>query len=293
MEMQLPECNTNELSHKLQEQGFLVLEKVVPDSVLQQLKDQAAHLMSDFDPASHRSIFTTKDQADNSNDYFLDSASKISFFFEADAWDEEGNLRQAKELSINKIGHALHDLDPVFSDFCRSDLLKSVIQQIIGIEAPHLVQSMYIFKQPRIGGEVGVHQDNWFLLSNPLSCYGLWFALEDSTLENGCLWAVPGSHKEHPCQKHFERKGKEVSFDRQQMEHPAPDEAYVSVPVPKGSLIVLHGGLLHKSYANLSGESRQAFTFHIVDSASEWASSNWLQRPDMPFCGFDNPYLTR
>jgi phytanoyl-CoA hydroxylase len=48
------------------------------------------------------------------DNYFLDSASHINFFFEEKAFNEAGQLQQAKELSINKIGHAMHDLDPVF-----------------------------------------------------------------------------------------------------------------------------------------------------------------------------------
>lgn len=48
------------------------------------------------------------------DNYFLDSASQINFFFEEKAFDESGKLQQPKELSINKIGHAMHDLDPVF-----------------------------------------------------------------------------------------------------------------------------------------------------------------------------------
>lgn len=46
--------------------------------------------------------------------YFLDSASQINYFFEEKAFNEAGQLQQPKELSINKIGHAMHDLDPVF-----------------------------------------------------------------------------------------------------------------------------------------------------------------------------------
>ena len=46
---------------------------------------------------------------------------------------------------------------------------------------------MYIFKQPHIGGEVGCHQDATFLYTDPITVTGFWFAIEDATLENGCL----------------------------------------------------------------------------------------------------------
>ena len=55
---------------------------------------------------------------------------------------------------------------------------------------------MYIFKQPNIGGEVTCHQDSTFLYTEPIDIVGLWFALEDATIENGCLWAIPGGHRQ-------------------------------------------------------------------------------------------------
>src|SRR5678816_2279691 len=62
-------------------------------------------------------------------------------------------------------------------------------------DSSYLVQSMYIFKQPNIGGEVTCHQDSTFLYTEPVEIAGLWFALEDATIENGCLWAIPGGQR--------------------------------------------------------------------------------------------------
>ena len=123
-----------------------------------------------------------------------DSGDKIRFFFEEAAFAPDGNLGQSKERSINKIGHALHDLDPVFSHFSRSPKLAAFCADL-GYKWPLLLQSMYIFKQPGIGGEVTCHQDATFLYTEPASVTGFWFALEDATRENGCMWAAPGAHK--------------------------------------------------------------------------------------------------
>ena len=54
------------------------------------------------------------------------------------------------------------------------------------------LQGMYIFKQPRIGTQVTPHQDGTFLYNDPLKLVGLWFPVDDATLENGCLWYIPG-----------------------------------------------------------------------------------------------------
>jgi phytanoyl-CoA hydroxylase len=78
------------------------------------------------------------------------------------AFDAAGALRQPKRLSINKIGHALHDLDPAFSSYSRSPKMAAALRAL-GLRRPAPVQSMYIFKQPRIGGEVVPHQDSTFL----------------------------------------------------------------------------------------------------------------------------------
>src|SRR4051812_34897107 len=173
--------------------GFLVLENFVSRAACNDLRQRAEELVREFDP-SVVSIFSTNEQTRTSDDYFLDSGDKISFFFEENAFTSEGNLRQPKDQSINKIGHALHDLDPVFDHFSRQPEIAALVADL-GIANPLLLQSMYIFKQQRIGGEVSCHQDATFLYNEPLRLVGLWFALEDATIENGCLWAIPGAHK--------------------------------------------------------------------------------------------------
>ena len=84
-----------------------------------ELIERSREMLEDFEPESI-SVFTTHEQTRTSDDYFLDSGDKVRFFFEEDAFLPDGSLKQAKELSINKLGHALHDLDPVFSSFSRT-----------------------------------------------------------------------------------------------------------------------------------------------------------------------------
>ena len=82
-------------------------------------------MVRDFDPAEAISIFSTHEQSRLTDDYFLESGDKIRFFFEENAFLPDGSLRQSKEKSINKIGHALHDLDPVFDAFSRTARIKA------------------------------------------------------------------------------------------------------------------------------------------------------------------------
>src|SRR3546814_15758711 len=88
----------------------------------------------------------------------------------------------------------MHDVDPVFERFSRTPELAAVASDV-GLVDPLLLQSMYIFKPPRIGGEVTCHQDATFLSTEPQSGVGFWFALQDSTTEHGSLWEQPGAHR--------------------------------------------------------------------------------------------------
>lgn len=105
-------------------------------------------------------------------------------------------LSVPKESAVNKIGHALHDEDDAFRAFSRENPRLLAILKSLDFEKPTPVQSMYICKPPRLGGEVVPHQDACFLRTEPRrSVTGCWLALERAGVDNGCLWAVPGSHK--------------------------------------------------------------------------------------------------
>jgi len=266
-------------------EGFLVLPDFVSHAACDRLKARAEELMRDFDPSGVVSIFSTREQARVSDDYFLESGDKIRFFFEENAFNSDGTLRQSKEQSINKIGHALHDLDPVFDEFSRTNEIRQLVSEL-GIDDPLLLQSMYIFKQSRIGGEVSCHQDATFLYTEPLKLVGLWFALEEATIENGCLWAIPYGHKLGLKSKFLRAEGGGTRFEAIDSS-PWPEDNLQPLEVEKGTLIVLHPLLPHLSRENRSAKSRHAYTLHVIDAAAYYPESNWLQRSaEMPLRGF-------
>ena len=160
-----------------------------------------------------------------------------------------------------------------------------------------------------------VPQDSTFLYTTPrVTCLGLWLALEDATLDNGCLWARPGSHKEPVRKKfvrnkaYFEPAEPNESTNGTDSSNPSmmkfidhEDEAarvvsdydsgadaaadpeahgFVPLPVKAGSLVAIHGSLDHLSLPNTSPKSRHTFQLHLVegrDAGVTWSAGNWLQ----------------
>jgi phytanoyl-CoA hydroxylase len=267
-----------DLRTQFAENGYVVRESVIPPARLDSIRSAAQRIVGAFDADSHRTIFTTRNQDHAQDAYFLDSAEAVHCFLEEEAVDADGRLLRPPELAVNKIGHAMHDLMPEFSAFCRQAVIRDTLISV-GMMEPELWQTMYIFKQPGIGGEVRWHQDATYLNTEPPSVIGVWVALEDAGKDNGCLWVQPGGHltplREIYEVDHSSRSGSLRTLDAAPW--PATGEA-VPLEVPAGSMVAFSDTLPHYSSPNRSSRSRHAFAMHFAPRGVRWAETNWLQR---------------
>ena len=274
----------NEMYYYWKNNGYLVFENFYKKEECDELINRSHYLIEKNDFSNSESIFDTVSQAHNDDSYFLKSGDKIRFFFEEKAKINDKNIKIQKHYIVNKIGHALHDLDVIFYKFSHKKELNS-LAKFIGFKKPLLLQSMYIFKQPKIGGEVVCHQDSTFLYTEPESTVGFWIALEDATIENGCLQVASGGHK-GPLRKIFKKENGKMIMKKLSNE-PFPDTDTI-LEVKKGTLVLLHGRLPHYSCENKSSKSRHAYTIHVIEGNSTYPDTNWLQRTDLPLKGFLN-----
>ncbi|KAK0610212.1 Phytanoyl-CoA dioxygenase domain-containing protein 1-like protein [Lasiodiplodia hormozganensis] len=293
-----------------EENGYLLIPDALSQETVAELLAESHKMLKEFPIESHPMTKFSTGQGEKEHvgdDYFLESGDKIRFFFEEDAFDASGNLTKPKDRAINKIGHYLHQLSPPFRSMSLS-ARNAAIARSLGFRDPRVLQSMVICKQPEIGGAVPPHQDSPFLYTDPPSAVGFWYALEDCTASNGCLSFAPGSHRTSPVRQRFvrmkeatgkseaggtgfvENKGavfppKIRELREKKSEGMGPDTGieseveYTMGEVKAGTLVLIHGNVLHKSEKNLSEKSRFIYTFHCIEGENEYDRLNWLQPP--------------
>ena len=278
-------------SAQFKDHGFLVIERFWDEAQVAAARSRSETLLRSLDPVTGAGVFSTLDHRHSSSDAFLGSAHLVRAFFEEEAVDAQGRLLVPADRAVNKFGHALHRLDPVFAALSHGPRLAALASDL-GLGQPQLRQSMLIVKQPGIGGEVRWHQDATYFHGDPITVTTFWFAIEDADEDNGCLWVEPGGHK-GPLRERFRHDAQGTRLETTDATD-WPDRARAqAVPVPAGSLVLMHGLLPHRSDANRSPRSRLAYTLHVTDASSRYAPENWLQPlADAPPEGFDAELAT-
>ncbi|KAL8950200.1 MAG: hypothetical protein Q9222_003747 [Ikaeria aurantiellina] len=197
------------------------------------------------------------------------------------------------ERRIARLGCGVHKMR-AFDALTHSAFNRSIARSL-GYEDARITQSQLVAKLAGIGGEIVPHQDGCASFTDPPSALTFWYAFEDTNIENGCLRVAPGSHLTEPLhqrlikqdngQPNFEKLAtplwaKEAKERPEHAETQQKEYEYKPLEVKKGSLIVFHGNLLHKSGINLSQSNRIAYNFNIVDGSANIPEESYMKPAD-------------
>ena len=161
---------------------------------------------------------------------------------------------QQKQDYVRKFMHFV-DYDHRLHDLAHHPQLLTLVQRLIG-DSPVLFQDMALLKPPRMGREKPWHQDHaYFRIDLEAKVVGCWIALDEATVENGCMVIAPGSHLQGPV-VHFQRR------DWQICDTDVDNSGALAVPLKPGGLLIFQSLLHHGTPPNRTAQRRRALQFH-------------------------------
>ena len=197
--------------------------------------------------------------------------------------------------------HQPHYLSPVMEKYARHPKISGVLSQVTAAHLPYwdgsvkCMQSMLFVKPPQFQGQAW-HQDEIYIPTRDRSLIGAWIAIDDATVENGCLWVVPGSHRHgYLYPQHDHNNPEEFDFAQESFGFDVSES--VPVVVKAGTVVFFNGYLLHRSFRNRSDVYRRVLVNHYMNAWSllPWSlkesetTANADRRGVIPVAGTD-PY---
>ena len=160
------------------------------------------------------------------------------------------------ELRMRKLAYFVQ-IEPRLEAASRHSRLMAAVHQLIGGGA-RLIQDMALLKPPFHGSEKPWHQDTAYFDWTPLGgILGTWIALDEATIDNGCMQVIPGSHLDGPA-PHFHVRDCQIADTRVQV------EGSVTIPLQPGGVLFFSGLLHHGTPPNSTAQRRRALQFHYA-----------------------------
>ena len=180
--------------------------------------------------------------------------------------------------------HFPHKISPVLEHVARRPAVVDLLTAVIGPNVK-LVQTMLFIKSEGRPGQAW-HQDEYFIPTRDRSLTAAWIALDDATVENGCLWVIPGSHRRGVLYPDREHEDADFDCSVESYGFAYREADAVPVEVPAGALVLFDGYLLHRSLPNTGAHGmRRAFVSHYTSAESllPWyppAAGEWMGKAD-------------
>jgi phytanoyl-CoA hydroxylase len=229
------------------EDGYFVIRGFAPETVGLAIEDETIATIRNDPPSAHPGEPAYR----TAGDLFIQPEQKPM-----EGWSKPEDL-------ISKVFNP--HLAGAAKDFADREDVAEIVSELIGAPAS-VFQSQFIFKNPGAWGQPW-HQDAFYFPFDRRPEIGVWLAISEATLENGCLAAVPGGHQ-NPVMEHGPdlRPGSNYGY----LEIPGIDEnTAVPLLMEPGDCLFFHSLLPHRSYDNRARTRRSAIVYHYADRATQ------------------------
>jgi phytanoyl-CoA hydroxylase len=174
--------------------------------------------------------------------------------------------------------------DPVFQEYARHPKIVEIVCDLLGPDVKLYVDQM-LLKPPFHGSAKPYHQDSVYFPIEPMELVTCWMALDDATVENGCMRFLPGTHKLGPLEHHH-LEGPHIVPEGWDQLSKRPDE--VSVELKAGSCSFHHSLILHETAPNRTPYPRRAITTCYMRATSRYTGKD--PKPEyLPIAGRSYP----
>jgi len=262
-------------------------------------------LVSEFDPMDSALENSDPASATQTSRYFEDSgfvvlpdllseSELIPVSDEIDVYLSGGSKKAPADAIIYEPGSCpprirnifhIHRFSAVCAKLAHHPKIISVVRQILG--SPLRLYSSGLFAKPaEVGTQVPLHQDMAYWPFEPFQLLSCWIALDDSTVENGCVRFLPESHKLgllHHVPSGI--PGNSLGIDDKRVtglnEH--------AVEVRRGSCVLHHCLTAHRSEANRAARPRRGLIFVYMSPRVRLTDPSKIKgTPDFPVVDGDN-----
>ena len=163
--------------------------------------------------------------------------------------------------------HYPHKASPAALAGLHAPRIVDALVQVIGPNVKAM-QSMLFIKSEGKPGQAW-HQDEFFIPTRDRSLTAVWIALDDATVENGCLWVLPGSHRRGVIYPAKDQLDPRFDCTTEAYDYPYSDDQAVPVEIPAGTALIFNGYLLHRSLENSGRHGfRRALANHYMSAES-------------------------
>lgn len=169
--------------------------------------------------------------------------------------------------------HFPHKCSPIMHKYLSHP---AIVETLTGVIGPDIkcMQSMLFIKAAGKPGQAW-HQDEDYIPTRDRSLCGAWIALDDATIDNGCLWVMPGSHKAGVLYPQAQQDDPRFDCAAQSTRFPYTEADAVPVEVKRGAIVFFNGYLLHRSLPNSASKGfRRVLVNHYMSASSllPWTS---------------------